>query len=130
MNLHGIVRGAITSVNPDVLVPFLSSLGNTVDAAGNQTPTYATPVTIPVQVQALTGSDKRAVNFMNLQTVLRAVYCYGNKQGVERVVQKGGDILQFPEVPNPTTGTVRNWLVIKVVETWPDWSKVIVSMQQ
>lgn len=130
MNLHGTVRGAITSVNPDILAPFLSSTGNSVDAAGNQTPSYAAAVNMRIQVQALSGSDKRAVNFMNLQTVLRAVYCYGNKQGVERVVQKGGDIFQFPEVPNPTSGTVRNWLVIKVLETWPDWSKVIVSMQQ
>lgn len=132
MNLHGTVRGAITSVNPDVLAPFLSSTGNTVDEAGNQTPSYADAINIPIQVQALSGSDKKAVNFMNLQTVLRSVYCYGNKQGVERVVQKGGDILQFREVPNPRTDAnpVRNWLVIKVVETWPDWSKVVVSMQQ
>jgi hypothetical protein len=132
MNLHGTVRGAITSVNPDVLAPFLSSTGNTVDGAGNQTPSYAAAVNIPIQVQALSGSDKKAVNYLNLQTVLRSVYFYGNKQGVERVVQKGGDLVQFREVPNPQTDAnpVRNWLVVKVLETWPDWSKAVVSMQQ
>lgn len=132
MNLHGTVRGAITSVNSDVLAPFLSSTGNGVDAAGNQTPTYADAVNIPIQVQALSGSDKKAINFMNLQTVLRSVYFYGNKQGVERVVQKGGDLVQFRETPNPQTDAnpLRNWLVVKVLETWPDWSKCVVSMQQ
>jgi hypothetical protein len=129
MNLHGIVRAAITTVNPDIMAPWLQSSGNTVDAAGNATPTYTT-TTIPIQVQAMTAQDLRQVNGMNLQGVLRSVYCYGNKQGVVRVAQKGGDILQFPEVPNPVGGTVRNWLVVKVVETWPDWSKCIVELQQ
>lgn len=131
MNLHGIVRGAITTVNPDILAPWIQSTGRGApDAAGNVVSTYAAPVSIRIQVQALSAKDLSQVNGMNLQNVLRAVYCYGNKQGVVRVAQKGGDLFQFPEVPNPPGGAVRNWLVVKVVETWPDWSKVIVELQQ
>jgi hypothetical protein len=127
MNLHGIVRGAIGTVNPDIIAPWTQSTGRTVDAAGNVTPTYAAPVNIQIQVQAMTGKDLAAVNGMNLQGVLRAVYCYGNKQGVVRVAQKGGDLFAFPETPGATS---RNWLVVKVMETWPEWSKIIVEMQQ
>lgn len=130
MNLHGIVRGAITTVNPDILAVWLQSTGRTSDAAGNQTPTYAAAATIPVQVQAMSAQSLRHLNGLNTQNILRSVYCYGNKQGVQRVAQKGGDLLQFPDVPNPTGGTVRNWLVIQVIETWPDWSHVIVEQQQ
>lgn len=128
MNLHNIVRGPITTVNPDIYAPWIQSSGRTVDDAGNVTAVTNAPVSIRIQVQALTGKDLQATNGMGLQGVLRSVYCYGNKQGVVRVAQKGGDLLQFPEVPG--NGPIRTWLVVKVVETWPDWSKVVVELQQ
>ena len=113
MNLHAIVRGAITTVNPDIIAPWTQSTGRAApDAAGNVVSTYAAPVDIPIQVQAMTGKDLAAVDGLNLQGVLRAVYCYGNKQGVVRVAQKGGDLFSFPETPGTT---IRTWLVVKVM---------------
>src|SRR5262249_43582502 len=126
MNLHGIVRGAITSVNPDVMVPYYKSTGFTQDAAFRQTPSFATPVTVPCQIQALSGKDLRHAELQNIQGLKRAVYMYGNTQGVDRVEAKGGDLLYFAEVPG---GTSRVWKVVTVLETWPDWSKVAVVLQ-
>lgn len=127
MNLHGIVRGAITTVNPDIVAPYLRSTGNTTDAAGEQAPTYAAPVDVRIQVQALTGKDLQQINYLNIQGVLRAVYMYGNTQGIVRVDAKGGDMLRFPQVPGDPN--VQDWLVVAVLETWPDWSKVAVWLQ-
>lgn len=125
MNLHQLVRGAITSVNPDIVAQWSRSTGSTSNADYTRVPTYDTG-DIVVQVQALNGTALQKAEYLNLQGVLRSVYCYGNKQGVNRVDLQGGDLLAFPEVPG---GTVRNWLVSAVVETWPDWSHVIATLQ-
>lgn len=126
MNLHGIVRGAITSVNPDILAVFRQSTGNTVDAAGNQAPQFTDVPDVLIQVQAAEAEDLTHINNFNQEGVYRAVYMYGNTQGVVRPNQKGGDILQFPQTPD---AAVQDWLVAKVSETWPDWSKVTVCLQ-
>lgn len=127
MNLHGIVRGAITTVNPDVIASYQRSNGNTVNADFSQTPTYDAPVNIRIQHQALSGGDLKHADAIGLQGVLRTVYMYGNKQGVVRPTQQGGDLLAFPLVPN---GPTFNWLVVEVGETWPDWCKVTVCLQR
>lgn len=127
MNLHGMVRGAITTINPDITASFQRSTGNTVGADFSQTPTYATAVPVRIQSQALSGKDLRHAEFLNLQGVLRTVYMYGNTQGVVRPSQQGGDLLAFPLVPG---GQTLNWLVVEVGETWPDWCKVTVCLQQ
>jgi hypothetical protein len=126
MNLHGIVRGAITTVNPDIVAAWSASNGNTVGADFSQTPGYAAPVNIKIQSQALSGKDLRHAEFLNLQGVLRTVYMYGNKQGIFRPEQLGGDLLAFPLVPN---GPVLNWKIVEVGETWPDWCRVTVCLQ-
>lgn len=126
MNLHGIVRGAITTVNPDVLCPYYKSTGFTQDAAFKQVPTYASPVSVPCQIQALTARELQHEAFLNIQGLKRGVYMYGNTQGVDRSMVKGGDLLRFAQ---PGSATVQTWLVVGVLETWPDWSKVGVVLQ-
>lgn len=126
MNLHGIVRGAITTVNPDIPITWRASTGYASDAAGKQVPAYAADLTIQAQVQALAGDDLAHINMLNMQGIFRTVYMYGNKQGIVRPEARGGDILLFPQVPG---GTVNTWLVVAVPETWPDWCRVIACLQ-
>lgn len=125
MNLHGIVSGAIGAVNPQISIQWLQSTGYTTDDAGKRTPTN-TVTTVRAQVQALSATDLRHTEGLNMTGVMRSVYLYGDVTGIVRIDQKGGDILQFAEVPG---GTVRNWLVSQVMETWPDWCRVIVTLQ-
>lgn len=126
MNLHGIVRSVINVVNVDILALVQKSAGYTTDAAGKQTPQYTDVPDVRIQVQAQTGKDLKHIERLNIQGVLRSVYMYGNTQGVVRVDEKGGDLLHFPQVPGDA---VQKWKVVAVVETWPDWSKVIVCLQ-
>lgn len=125
MNLHAIVSSAVASVNPHIWVSWIQASGTTTDAAFHRTASTTTR-NVQAQVQGLSGDDLKHMDGLNVQGVMRSVFMYGNVQGVVRADQKGGDILQFPEVPG---GTVKNWRIVKVMETWPDWSRVVVVLQ-
>lgn len=126
MNLHGIVRGAIQTVNPDTKIDLYASTGFTQDASFKQVPAYAAKSTVYGQVQALTGKDLKHEALINIQGLCRAVYFYGNVQGIVRPDGKGGELMFFPQVPG---GTNQCWKVVCVLETWPDWCKVAVNLQ-
>lgn len=126
MNLHGIVRGAITTVNPDVSASVQKSGGSTTLPDGSRVPIYPTPIPVTVQVQALTYNDLVHLDGLGIQGVRRAVYLYGSVMGVVRVDQKGGDKLIFPAGTLPE-GNV--WLAAHVLEQWPDWCKIAITLQ-
>lgn len=126
INVRAAANSAIQVVNPNEGATFYASTGFTVNAAKKQVPDYAAGVNVRIQIQAVSASELRHLEGMNIEGVLRSVHMWGNTQGVVRPAQKGGDLLYFRDVP---TGTFRVWKVVKVVETWPDWSHVIVNMQ-
>ena len=120
MNLHRIVSGAISTVNPRQIVTLRVSTGSVTNADFTRTPTYASPVQMYGQVQALTTNDLRQLDNLNLTNVSRSVYLSGSVDGVDRKHAKGGDLLTIG-------GDV--WLVVHVLEQWPDWVKVAVAQQ-
>lgn len=130
MNLHALVRGAITTVNPDYLGVWRESTGYTVGSNFRPAPGYTDHAAFPMQVQMLSGRDLVHTEFISQQGVKRTVYCYGNVQGVVRPDVKGGDLLLFPANRG---GPNRTWLVTHVLETWtPDaqgWCRVGVVLQ-
>jgi hypothetical protein len=102
------------------------SSGTTILTTGRVVPLYDDTTNLKIQVQALSGRDLKHVNYLGVQGVRRAVYMYGNVQGINRPNNQGGDLLIFPETPG---GTPKVWLVSIVFETWPDWCRVGVSLQ-
>lgn len=125
MNLHGIVRGAITSVNPDIGGQHLTSTGYTTDAGGLNTPLYSSAA-VRLQVQGVKPSMLIHMDSLNIQGVLRQVHMYGNTAGIVRADGKGGDILNFPQAKG---GAVYSWKVVSVLETFPDWCSLVVQLQ-
>lgn len=125
MNLHGIVRGAITTVNPDVPVTVRRSNGFSIEPDGVQIPSY-TDLAITVQVQALTYQDLKQLDGVNINGTRRAVYLNGAAMGVVRNLQVGGDLFIFPSGTLPEGDM---WLVAYVLEQWPDWCKVALTLQ-
>lgn len=128
MNLHGMVRGVVGAVNPDIAATWERSTGYTTTTDFKQAPSYAAPVTVRAQVQALSGGDVTRLEAagVSMQAVMRKVYLYGNVSGIVRDDQQGGDLLHFPLVPG---GSVKTWLVVNVLEAWPDWCSVAVALQ-
>ena len=126
MNPRAIANKFTQLTNKNICVNWVQSTGYTTDDAGKRTPTSIT-LTVQAQVQALSATDLKHIDGLNITGVMRSVYMYGNVAGVVRADQIGGDILVFSEVPG---GTAKNWLVTQVMETWPDWCRVIVTLQQ
>jgi hypothetical protein len=125
MNLHGIVSSAIGAVNPFVEATVQLSTGAALNADFSRTPTYQ-QIIIDVQVQALTYDDMVHLDGLNIQGVRRAIYTNGFVAGIIRVDSKGGDIITFPHGTLPE-GDV--WLCAQVLESWPDWCKICVTLQ-
>lgn len=111
-----------STVNPNEIVTVLPSNGYTTGAGARQVPIYGIPVTGPAQIQALDNSDLRQIEGLNLQGDIRAIYLRGKLAGVIRPEQIGGDLVKrrFPE---------ETWLITKVLETWPTWTKAVIIRQ-
>lgn len=126
MNLRQIANGLTRAVNPNQTVQWVRSTGYSTDAAGKRQPLPDLTKPLSANVQPLQGKDLQHVDALNLQGVFRSVYLYGDVEAIVRADGKGGDILQFPLTPG---GDAKNWLVTQVMESWPDWCRVIVTLQ-
>lgn len=122
MDLRGLANGVTSTINPNETVTVLRSTGYTIGAGAKQVPAFAAPVTGPAQVQALDANDIKQLDGLNIQGTIRAIYLRGTLAGVVRPNQTGGDIVQRG---NPS----QNWLVVKVLESWPDWTKAAIVLQ-
>ena len=127
MDLRGIANGVTSTVNPNQTVTVLRSTGYTIGAGRRQVPGYAAPITGPGQIQALDANDIKQLDGLNIQGTIRAIYLRGVLAGVIRPDGTGGDIIQ---IKDPTTGDVlETWLVVKVLEGWPTWTKAAIVLQ-
>ena len=127
MDLRGIANGVTSTVNPNQTVTVLRSTGYTIGAGRRQVPSYAAPVTGPGQIQALDANDIKQLDGLNVQGTIRAIYLRGTLAGVVRPNQTGGDLVTIAApAPVALRGT---WLVVKVLEGWPTWTKAAIVLQ-
>lgn len=121
MNLRAMTGGLIGAVNPKIAATWQPSTGYTKTADYLQVPSYGPAQSVQVQMQALTAPELKQMNDLNISGVLRTLYVDGVVKGVSRAEQTGGD--KF---------TINNevWLVVQVLESWPDWTKVVICLQQ
>lgn len=122
MNLHQMAANQVAKVNPLTPLSIQVSNGYTPGPGGRQIASYLPAVTIPGQVQSLSAGDLRQVDGLNLQGIKRAIYINGRVDGLVRQDRKGGDLITTPDG--------NQWLVAMVLEYWPNWCKVAVTLQQ
>lgn len=122
MDLRGLANGVTSTINPNETVTVLRSTGYTIGAGAKQVPAFAAPVTGPAQVQALDANDIKQLDGLNIQGTIRAIYLRGTLAGVVRPNQTGGDIVK-------RKNETESWLVVKVLESWPDWTKAAICLQ-
>lgn len=123
MNLHAIVAPVIASVNPMITAVWKKNDGYTTSDSGKRSPTYASDVTLQLQLQSLSARDLQHLDGLNIQNVTRKAWVYGSAQGVNRVEVKGGDLFVFNN---------QTWLVNVVFEVWDQdgpWSSVGLTLQ-
>lgn len=121
MDLRGLANGVSSTVNPNQTVRVSRSTGYTIGAGRKQVPSYAAPVEGPGQVQALDGKDLQQLDGLNIQGTIRAIYLRGALAGVIRPDGTGGDLVE--------TANGQTWLVVKVLESWPTWTKAAIVLQ-
>lgn len=122
INLHQIASGAINAVNPFIPVTVTPAAGGyTTSPSGKRTPIQSAPYTASAQVQALTTKDLHQLEALNIGGSSRKIYLNGFVSATVRVSQKGGDLVALPD------GT--NYLTTAVLEQWPDWVCVAVTLQ-
>lgn len=121
MDLYGITRGAVSAINPLTAATLTASTGYITGANGKQVETYAAPAQQMVQVQDLSTQEMRQLSGLNIQGNLQKVYMEGKWNGIVRPSGQGGDLLTF---------NGQNWLIVNVQEQWPDWTCVIVCLQE
>ena len=120
MDLRGIANGVTSAITPNETVTVLRSTGYTIGAGRKQVPGYADPVTGPGQIQALDANDIKQLDGLNIQGTVRAIYLRGVLAGVVRPDGTGGDLVEIDG---------QTWLVVKVLEGWPTWTKAAIVLQ-
>jgi hypothetical protein len=126
MNLHGIVRGAVGTVNPETTgtwTPSLTGPGSYTTAPdGTLMPRYAAPITVPMQVQALEQRDLMHLDSLNIQGCTHKLYMTGQLRGLVRAAQDNGDLI--------TLANGQQYKVTAILEGWPDWTCSAVTLQR
>jgi hypothetical protein len=90
--------------------------------------TYNTYANIPAQIQAMSFGDLKQVEGLALTGLRRKIYFYGNFNGIVRGLQKGGDLIIFPDGSE--------WLLAFVLEAFghglvgqQGWTSAVVTLQ-
>lgn len=79
---------------------------------------------VRAQVQALSFKDLTQIDGLNLNGTKRAIYVNNRLDGIVRPDGKGGDLITIP------SGVSKGvWLIAMVLEQWPDWCKVVATLQ-
>jgi hypothetical protein len=120
MELRAIANSVSRTVNANEIVTILRSTGYTIGTGRKQIPSYATPLVAPAQIQALDSKDLKQLDGLNIQGTIKAIYLRGIFAGVIRPDGVGGDIVQIDG---------QNWLVVKILEGWPFWTKAAIVLQ-
>ena len=120
MDLRSVANGISGVVNPNVPVIVKRSTGYTVGAGQKQIPSYAASGPGFGQLQALDANDVKQLDGLNIQGMCKALYLRGVLAGVVRPDGKGGDIV---------TIAGQDWLTVKVLEGWADWTKIAIVLQ-
>lgn len=126
MNLHNLVRGAITTLHPDETVTLRQSTGQQ-NVRGRITPVYAPAQVVNAQIQSLGQNDLAQVEQTSSTKIDRKAYLYAPvpslpPQGIVRPLARNGDMIQRSD------GTW--WLVTAMIEDFTASGWVCVGITQ
>jgi hypothetical protein len=121
MNLHSIASRSISAINPMVPITIQTSNGYTTNPDGSRVPAYNAYVSVLAQLQPLAYGDLVKIEGLNITAERQKVYVSGDYHAIVRVTQKGGDLVTLQD------GSI--WLVVQVLEDWPNWCSFAIVRQ-
>ena len=125
VNLHNVVRSAITAIHPDENCILYHSIGQR-NVKGKVVSVYAEPISIKANFQPLDTEALKHVEALSVTGVDEQVFLYSDESmpvtGQQRIPTRTGDFIQRGET---------YWLVTAVFEdwTWDGWANVGVHRQ-
>lgn len=123
MNLRAIANSITRGINPNNTEAILASCtGYTIVTGGKQVPQYLESV-IEIQTQSIESDQLEHLNLSSQQGQYNFVYANGLISAQRRTLNKGEDLLKFKPYGEDDVVT---WKVVKVLESYPDWVKVLV----
>lgn len=120
MNLRELANGLTSMINPNIEATIAISNGFRRNPDGTISPVYDYLYKIPIQLQPLDSDMIQQTENVNLQGIIKSVHVNNNYYAQLRKENKGGDKII---IGNDT------WLVIKNIELWPDWCRLMVKLQ-
>lgn len=127
MNLHAIVRGAISALHPDEAVILRQSIGQQ-NIRGRVTPVYGPEQSVMAQIQMLSQNDLAQVEQISSTKIDRKAYLFAPNpsmppEGIVRPIGRNGDMLRRAD------GSW--WLVTAMIEdfTASGWVCVGITLQ-
>lgn len=112
-------------MNPLLSVVVQISTGQSAVAPdGVVTPVYAPNLPLIGQIQPITTRDMMQLDGVNLGGVHWKIYLNGEVDSIVRPEKKGGDLVIIPSGRHKGT-----WLVVQVLEQFPDWVCAAIVMQ-
>ncbi len=126
INLHGLVRSAITGLHPDETVTLRQSVGQR-NVRGRVTPVYGPAQVVQAQIQSLGQNDLAQREATSNTRIDRKAYLHAPDaalppQGIVRPLSRTGDMLQRAD------GTW--WLVTAMLEDFTASGWVCVGITQ
>ena len=121
MNLQAITGGIVSVVNPTQQLAVQISKGYVTAPDGSRSESYFPTQIFPGQVQPLAYKDLIQTDGIAMNGLKNVILIQGNVEGIVRPDKSGGDLI--------TDESGKVWLVVLVMEHWPDWTKVAVVLQ-
>ena len=125
MNLSGMANSVISGVNPNQKAVLKINTGSIVDDSGKVKPSF-TQEDITIQLQSLSTADLEHLNLVTQQGQFIYAYIAGQLAGVRRSQGKGAERVIFTAYGEIETS---EWFVKQVVESYPQWCKVLLWRQ-
>lgn len=127
LNLHNIVRKAVTAINPDEDIILRQSIGED-NVAGTVTPIYSEPLDARAQFQTFSAGELYHRNMVDEAEIVRKVYLYADTAlppfSMNRSIGRSGDYIL-----RKSDGSV--WLIIGVNDDFSNvgWVCVTAKLQ-
>lgn len=123
MNLYAIANSITRAVNPNNTQAILmTNMGYQIIRGGKQVAIHDS-APIEIQTQSIESDQLEHLNLINQQGQYNFVYANGLLSAQRRSLDKGEDYLIFKPYGEEQNAV---WKVVKVMESYPDWTKVLV----